>query len=37
MIKATVWTRDDCLYCSLAKKELHNRKYKIETHYINVF
>jgi len=30
MIKATVWTKDDCLYCSLAKKELHNRKYKID-------
>ena len=30
MIKATVWTKDDCLYCSLAKKELHSRKYKID-------
>ena len=30
MIKATVWTRDDCLYCSLAKKELHSREYKID-------
>ena len=30
MLKATVWTRNDCLYCSLAKKELHNRKYQID-------
>ena len=30
MIKATVWTRDDCLYCSLAKKELYSREYKID-------
>ena len=30
MIKATVWTKDNCLYCSLAKKELHSRKYKID-------
>ena len=30
MLEAIVWTRNDCLYCSLAKKELHTRKYKID-------
>ena len=30
MIKAIVWTRDDCVYCSLAKKELHSRQYEID-------
>ena len=34
-MKATVWTRDDCLYCSLAKKELHNRQYQVDERNIN--
>lgn len=35
MMKATVWTRDDCLYCSLAKKELRNRQYQVDERNIN--
>ena len=34
-MKATVWTRDDCLYCSLAKKELRNRQYQVDERNIN--
>ena len=29
-MKATVWTRDDCVYCSLAKKGLRNRQYQVD-------
>tara|TARA_Y100000296_G_C5066162_1_gene202464 strand:+ start:401 stop:652 length:252 start_codon:yes stop_codon:yes gene_type:complete len=36
MLKATIWTRDDCMYCSLAKKEFIRRKiYKIDERNIN--
>ncbi len=35
MMKATVWTRDDCVYCSLAKKELRNRQYQVDERNIN--
>tara|TARA_Y100001963_G_scaffold65907_1_gene91828 strand:- start:30365 stop:30610 length:246 start_codon:yes stop_codon:yes gene_type:complete len=34
-MKATVWTRDDCVYCSLAKKELRNRQYQVDERNIN--
>ena len=34
-MKATVWTRDDCVYCSLAKNELRNRQYQVDERNIN--
>jgi len=30
MLKATVWTRDNCDFCEMAKKELTQRGYEIE-------
>ena len=30
MLKAVIWTRDHCSYCSKAKKELMLRGYEIE-------
>ena len=30
MLKATLWCKDNCVYCSLAQKELHKREYEIE-------
>mgnify|MGYP003110450929 FL=1 len=30
MLKATIWCKDNCVYCSLAQKELHKKEYEIE-------
>ena len=35
MLKAVIWCRDNCVYCSLAEKELYRRDYKIEKRNIN--
>ena len=30
MLNATIWTKNDCMYCSLSIKELNRRGYKID-------